>query len=72
MLWAAIKATQQRYPKAICVVYTGDVDIPSKNTKLPYESQGPFGEEGRLKKDAILDKAEVGALCHQNFQFYGS
>ena len=24
VLWAAIKATQERYPKAICVVYTGD------------------------------------------------
>ena len=26
MLWAAIKATQERYPHAICVVYTGDHD----------------------------------------------
>lgn len=27
MLWAAIKATQERYPKAVCVVYTGDHDV---------------------------------------------
>ena len=26
VLWAAIKATQERYPKAICVIYTGDHD----------------------------------------------
>ena len=26
MLWAAIKATQERYPKALCIVYTGDHD----------------------------------------------
>ena len=27
MLWAAIRATQERYPKALCVVYTGDHDV---------------------------------------------
>ncbi|KAL8676970.1 MAG: hypothetical protein Q9186_006561 [Xanthomendoza sp. 1 TL-2023] len=26
VLWAAIKATQKRWPKAVCVVYTGDHD----------------------------------------------
>ncbi|KAI4169610.1 MAG: hypothetical protein LQ343_005549 [Gyalolechia ehrenbergii] len=26
VLWAAIKATQNRWPKAVCVVYTGDHD----------------------------------------------
>ena len=26
MLWAAIRATQKRWPMAICVVYTGDHD----------------------------------------------
>lgn len=26
VLWAAIRATQKRYPKALCVVYTGDHD----------------------------------------------
>ena len=31
MLWAAINATQERWPKAICVVYTGDHDS-SKST----------------------------------------
>ena len=24
VLWAAVKATQDRWPKAVCVVYTGD------------------------------------------------
>ena len=33
VLWAAIKATQERYPKVICVVYTGDHDL-SKTTIL--------------------------------------
>lgn len=33
VLWAAIRATQQRWPKAICVVYTGDHDA-SKATIL--------------------------------------
>lgn len=27
MLWEALKATQQRWPKAICVVYTGDHEV---------------------------------------------
>lgn len=27
VLWAAIRATQKRYPKALCVVYTGDHDV---------------------------------------------
>ncbi|OAA57480.1 alpha-mannosyltransferase [Niveomyces insectorum RCEF 264] len=27
VLWAAIRATQQRWPKAKCVVYTGDHDV---------------------------------------------
>ncbi|KAL1304708.1 hypothetical protein AAFC00_003657 [Neodothiora populina] len=27
VLWAAIRATQERYPKAVCVVYTGDHDV---------------------------------------------
>ncbi|KAF2155536.1 glycosyltransferase family 4 protein [Myriangium duriaei CBS 260.36] len=27
VLWAAIRATQQRFPKALCVVYTGDHDV---------------------------------------------
>lgn len=24
VLWAAIRATQKRWPKAVCIVYTGD------------------------------------------------
>ncbi|KAK7554556.1 alpha-1,2-mannosyltransferase ALG11 [Phyllosticta citricarpa] len=31
VLWAAIRATQKRYPRAVCVVYTGDHDV-DKNT----------------------------------------
>ncbi|KAI9829101.1 MAG: asparagine-linked glycosylation protein [Thelocarpon impressellum] len=27
VLWAAIRATQRRWPRAICVVYTGDHDV---------------------------------------------
>ncbi|KAL9038320.1 MAG: hypothetical protein Q9214_005326 [Letrouitia sp. 1 TL-2023] len=27
VLWAAIRATQQRWPRAICAVYTGDRDV---------------------------------------------
>lgn len=27
VLWAAIRATQKRWPRAICVVYTGDHDV---------------------------------------------
>jgi len=27
VLWAAIRATQQQYPEAVCVVYTGDHDV---------------------------------------------
>ncbi|CAF9913326.1 MAG: asparagine-linked glycosylation protein [Alectoria fallacina] len=33
VLWAAIKATQVRWPKAVCVVYTGDYDA-TKSTIL--------------------------------------
>ena len=33
VLWAAIKATQKRWPNAICVVYTGDLDA-TKSTIL--------------------------------------
>ncbi|KMU88606.1 alpha-1,2-mannosyltransferase ALG11 [Coccidioides immitis H538.4] len=27
VLWAAVRATQKRWPKAICVIYTGDQDV---------------------------------------------
>jgi len=33
VLWAAIKTTQERYPKALCVVYTGDHEV-NKQTIL--------------------------------------
>ena len=33
VLWAAIKATQRRWPKAVCVIYTGDHDA-TKSTIL--------------------------------------
>ena len=38
VLWAAIKATQRRWPNAICVVYTGDHDA-TKSTILERVSQ---------------------------------
>ncbi|EEH43327.1 alpha-1,2-mannosyltransferase ALG11 [Paracoccidioides brasiliensis Pb18] len=33
VLWAAVRATQQRWPKAICAIYTGDIDV-DKTTML--------------------------------------
>ena len=27
VLWAAIKVVQKRWPKAVCIIYTGDHDI---------------------------------------------
>ena len=27
VLWEAVCATQKRWPKAICVIYTGDSDV---------------------------------------------
>jgi hypothetical protein len=30
VLWAAIRATQKRWPNAKCVVYTGDRDVDKK------------------------------------------
>jgi ALG11 mannosyltransferase-like protein len=27
VLWAAVKATQRRWPRAICAIYTGDHDV---------------------------------------------
>ncbi|EEA27813.1 asparagine-linked glycosylation protein [Talaromyces marneffei ATCC 18224] len=27
VLWAAVKATQERWPKAVCAIYTGDYDV---------------------------------------------
>ncbi|KAJ6141466.1 Alpha-1-2-mannosyltransferase (Alg11) [Penicillium chermesinum] len=33
VLWEAVRATQQRWPKAICVIYTGDHEV-NKSTML--------------------------------------
>lgn len=33
VLWAAVRATQLRYPNALCAVYTGDHDM-SKEAML--------------------------------------
>ena len=33
VLWAAIRATQRRWPSAKCVVYTGDYDVDKKATQ---------------------------------------
>lgn len=27
VLWEAVRATQKRWPKAICVIYTGDANV---------------------------------------------
>lgn len=27
VLWAAVRATQQKWPNALCIVYTGDHDV---------------------------------------------
>lgn len=39
VLWAAIEATQIRWPKATCVVYTGDHDASEtmilRNVEVP-------------------------------------
>ena len=31
VLWAAIRAIQKRWPKAVCVVYTGDHEVTKAN-----------------------------------------
>ncbi|TKX18855.1 hypothetical protein C1H76_8977 [Elsinoe australis] len=39
VLWAAIRATQARYPRALCVVYTGDHDVDKHNMLVNVESR---------------------------------
>jgi alpha-1,2-mannosyltransferase len=41
VLWAAIRATQKRWPKAKCVVYTGDHDV-TKERILQRVEVGPL------------------------------
>ncbi|KAI9658541.1 MAG: asparagine-linked glycosylation protein [Trizodia sp. TS-e1964] len=40
VLWAAIRATQHRWPKAVCVVYTGDQDVDKGEILQLVESLG--------------------------------
>lgn len=39
VLWAAIRATQKRWPKAKCVVYTGDHDVTKERMLMRVENQ---------------------------------
>ncbi|MCJ1380578.1 asparagine-linked glycosylation protein [Xylographa soralifera] len=60
VLWAAIKATQERYPRAACIVYTGDVDVPdSANSNYKTERDASSQEAiSAMKRDIILEKVE--------------
>ena len=64
VLWAAIRATQERYPRAACIVYTGDVDVPnSEHNKTKTERYANSEEAITLRKrDVILEKVEVRKL----------
>lgn len=48
VLWAAIRATQKRWPKAKCVVYTGDHNV-TKETMLSRVEVRPLHECPRTK-----------------------
>lgn len=48
VLWAAIRATQKRWPKAICVVYTGDHDV-NKASMLHRVEVSPLQPHFRTK-----------------------
>ncbi|PNS14576.1 GDP-Man:Man(3)GlcNAc(2)-PP-Dol alpha-1,2-mannosyltransferase [Sphaceloma murrayae] len=39
VLWAAIRATQARYPRALCVVYTGDHEVDKHNMLVNVENR---------------------------------
>lgn len=43
VLWAAIRATQQRWPRAICIIYTGDHEA-SKAAMLQRVEVSCFGQ----------------------------
>ena len=47
VLWAAIRATQKRWPKAVCVVYTGDHDVNKEAMLHRVEVRTIQGETGR-------------------------
>jgi alpha-1,2-mannosyltransferase len=40
VLWAAVRATQQRWPKAACVIYTGDHDVTKEKMLERVEVRG--------------------------------
>ncbi|MCJ1403483.1 asparagine-linked glycosylation protein [Xylographa trunciseda] len=60
VLWAAIKATQERYPKAACIVYTGDIDLTESATDSPATENNANSKEAisARKRDVILEKVE--------------
>ncbi|MCJ1283606.1 asparagine-linked glycosylation protein [Xylographa opegraphella] len=74
VLWAAIKATQERYPKAACIVYTGDVDVPDSETKIlkTAEYVSSTDAANAMKRDVILEKVEQNfniRLHHSSIHF---
>lgn len=59
VLWAAIRATQDRWPKAKCVVYTGDHDV-TKDAILSrvkvYQSENLFAKPRHAY--TVIDKIQ--------------
>jgi hypothetical protein len=56
VLWAAIRATQLQYPKALCVVYTGDHEV-TKDQILSRVKVGLTGGRPRLPCQHALPAA---------------
>ncbi|MCJ1473122.1 asparagine-linked glycosylation protein [Lambiella insularis] len=59
VLWAAIKATQEQYPKAACIVYTGDIALSGVES-FAGEWRDAEAEQELIakKKEIILTKVE--------------
>ena len=68
MLWAAIKATQERYPEAACIIYTGDIDAPGEGNISSQMIKNASSKEDviAIKKNVILEKVEVRKLLRAN------
>ena len=64
VLWAAIKATQERYPQAACIVYTGDIDVPDSGNSISKKAKHANSKDAicAIKRDVILEKVEVRKL----------
>jgi len=56
VLWAAIRATQKRWPKAVCVVYTGDHDAtkPSILERVKVMSRSFDGRDSAHRADSMM------------------